>query len=283
MAYCPGVVEPPLPPTVTGDRVTSVSSYYRGNVTWVGDLDRRLGTIADIVAATAPRGRILDLGCGHGVLLDALARRLPEAGLVGLDVVAPPPDARWRAVTGDIATRLPFADHSFDVVVAGEVIEHVPHPDLMLAEIRRILRPGGTMVLSTPNIVGWANRVLVPLGIQPLFTETSSEVHLGRRWRILGQGNQVQGHLKVFSHRALREILVRTGFTIQHTQGMSGEFPAPVDRLDLLCSRFPSIASDLLVVARPAARVPDAAPPRRKDNLPPSASADPTPDRQTHG
>ena len=248
--------------------MTSISDYYRENVTWVGALDRRLSAIADEVVARAP-ARTLDLGCGEGVLLRALAARLPEdSTLVGMDVVRPPDGAQWHAVTGDIAGRLPFVDDSFDVVIAGEVIEHVPHPDLMLSEIRRVLAPSGRLVLSTPNIVGWANRILVPLGIQPLFTETSSEVHLGRRWRVLGQGNQVQGHLKVFSHRALREILARTGFAILRTSGMPGEFPSPVDRVDRLCARFPSIASDLLVVAEPAERIPDSPPPRRKDCRP---------------
>ena len=257
--------------------MSSVSDYYRGNITWVGTLDRRLSAIADEVVSRRP-ARTLDLGCGEGVLLGTLASRLPEDSLlVGMDVVPPPLGARWLAVTGDIASSLPFADDSFDVVVAGEVIEHVPHPDLLLSEIRRVLAPSGRLVLSTPNIVGWANRVLVPLGIQPLFTETSSEVHLGRRWRVLGQGNQVQGHLKVFSHRALREILERTGFTIQRTCGMPGEFPSPVDRVDRLCARFPSIASDLLIVAGPT-DLPDARPPRRKDYRPATGTS---PNRST--
>jgi SAM-dependent methyltransferase len=244
--------------------MTDLPGYYRENVTWVGTLDHRLSTIADLVRRERP-SRLLDIGCGQGVLLEALSRALPDALLVGIDAVAPPAQAPWQAVTGDIAGRLPFADASFDVVVAGEVIEHVPNPDLMLAEARRVLTPHGRLVLSTPNIVGWANRVLVPLGIQPLFTETSSEVHLGRRWRVLGQGNQVQGHLKVFSHRALGEILERAGYTVTRMLGMPAEFPPPIDRLDRLCARFPPIASDLLVIARPADRVPHRPPPRRKD------------------
>lgn len=58
--------------------MTSFSSYYRDNVTWVGDLDLRLSAIADIVTAEQP-DHVLDLGCGEGVLLEALASRLgPE-------------------------------------------------------------------------------------------------------------------------------------------------------------------------------------------------------------
>lgn len=248
--------------------MTTLYDYYRGNVTWVGSLDRRLATLADLVVAESP-ARVLDLGCGEGVLLNVLATRLAsESELVGMDVVAPPAHAQWHGVTGDISGRLPFADASFDLVVAGEVIEHVPHPDLLLAEIRRVLSPAGRLLLSTPNIVCWANRVLVPLGVQPLFTETSSEVHLGRRLRVLGQGNQVQGHLKVFSHRALREIFERSGFSTLQTLGMPGEFPSPVDRIDRLCAKFPSIASDLLVVAEPATHIPKSAPARRKSSRP---------------
>jgi SAM-dependent methyltransferase len=243
--------------------MTNLPGYYRNNVTWVSELDERLSAIADLVAAQRP-AQVLDIGCGQGVLLDALSSSLPEAVLVGIDAVPPPPTARWTGVTGDIASHLPFASGAFDVVVAGEVIEHVPVPDLMLAEIRRILRPQGRLVLSTPNIVSWANRVLVPMGIQPLFTETSSEVHLGRRWKVLGQGNQAQGHLKVFSHRALGELLHRSGFDVERVMGMPAEFPPPAQWVDRLCARFPSLASDLLVVAAPAASVPTSPPPRRK-------------------
>jgi hypothetical protein len=104
-------------------------------------------------------------------------------------------------------------------------------------------------VLSTPNLVSWANRVLVPFGIQPLGTETSSEVALGRRLRVLGQGNQVQGHLKVFTHRALREILERYGFTVVERHGVPTFFPPPVNRIDRLMARSVPLASGLLYVA----------------------------------
>jgi SAM-dependent methyltransferase len=134
--------------------------------------------------------------------------------------------------------------------VAGEVIEHVPDPDALLQEIHRVLEPDGWLVLSTPNLVSWANRVLVPLGVQPLGTETSSVVSLGRRFRALGQGNRVQGHLKVFTHRALDEILERYGFAVTERHGMPAEFPLPVSLIDRFFTRYAGFASDLLYVAR---------------------------------
>ncbi|MFL6176606.1 MAG: hypothetical protein ACJ715_08125, partial [Ornithinibacter sp.] len=63
--------------------MTGFADYYRHNVTWVGSLDRRLSTLADLVATERP-ALTLDLGCGEGVLLDALASLLPvESRLVG--------------------------------------------------------------------------------------------------------------------------------------------------------------------------------------------------------
>ncbi len=170
--------------------------------------------------------------------------------MTGVDVYDDVASDRWDYRAADITDRLPFDDASVECVVAGEIIEHVPNPDHLLREIRRILVPDGLLVISTPNLVSWANRVLVPFGVQPLGTETSSEVALGRRHRLLGQGNQVQGHLKVFTHRALREILERYGFTIVERRGVPAFFPAPVDRVDRLAARFVPIASGLLYVAR---------------------------------
>jgi SAM-dependent methyltransferase len=232
------------------------SAYYRGNATYIEREDPRLRAIVDIVRRLAPQS-VLDVGCGTGFLTAQLAAT--GARTVGMDVLADVRPDTWTYLMGDVLRGLPVDDGAVQCVVAGEIIEHVPDPDLFVREAHRVLAPGGTLVVSTPNIVSWANRVLVPLGIQPLGTETSSEIALGRRWQVLGQGNQVQGHLKLFTHRSLSEILERYGFRVVARRGMPGEFPFPFSVLDRWISRSVPLASDLLYVAR---RVESAAPPR---------------------
>lgn len=227
----------------------SFEEYYQGNVTYISRLDPRLSRIIELASELRPAS-LLDIGCGRGFLLDQFATA-GLTGLTGVDVYDDVDSEKWDYARGDVTQRLPFDDASFECVVAGEIIEHVPDPDSFLREIRRVLVPGGTLIISTPNMVSWANRVLVPLGVQPLGTETSSEVALGRKHRVLGQGNQVQGHLKVFTHRALKEILERYGFDVARREGVPAFFPPPLDKFDKVVSRrLVHIASGLLYVAK---------------------------------
>ena len=241
----------------------SFEDYYLENVTYISRADPRLTRIIEIASDLKPTS-LLDLGCGRGFLLNQLAAR-GLTGLTGMDVYDDVVAERFTYSRGDITRQLPFDDARFDCVVAGEVIEHVPNPDELLREVRRVLVPGGTLILSTPNLVSWANRILVPMGIQPLSTETSSEVALGRRHPVLGQGNQVQGHLKVFTFRSLAEILERYGFEVISREGVPAFFPKPIDRIDRFMSRRTlALASGLLFVARsPLGKWPTTLPGRR--------------------
>jgi 2-polyprenyl-3-methyl-5-hydroxy-6-metoxy-1,4-benzoquinol methylase len=154
-----------------------------------------------LLALAGSPERALDVGCSSGYL----SRRLVERGakVVGIEA-----DERAAAaaravcedvLVGDVETMdLPFAANSFDLVLCGDVIEHLRDPERFLARMRPLLRPGGRLVLTTPNVANWAMR----LGL------------LAGRWRYTDRGILDRSHLHLFTKKTLEEMLDRAGYRI---------------------------------------------------------------------
>lgn len=105
-----------------------------------------------------PGERVLDVGCGVGYLCEVLARGGDGRHIVGVDpslesIRACRELAPGAFMAGD-ALALPFRASSFDCVALSDVIEHLADPDQALGEIRRVIKPGGRLVLSTPALEG---------------------------------------------------------------------------------------------------------------------------------
>lgn len=115
-----------------------------------------------------PGRRVLDLGCRDG----ALTRTYAEGNeLVGVDAdreaLAAAQELGIETHWADLDEPLPFDDENFDVVVAGELLEHLRDPRRVVVDVRRVLRPGGTFVASVPNAYRLKNRVRFALGRKP--------------------------------------------------------------------------------------------------------------------
>lgn len=95
-------------------------------------------------------GRVVDVGCGRCTFFAALAEA--PAGYVGVDGVAyPGRPAGADLLVADLDKSIPLRDGCGDVVVSIETIEHLENPRAFLRELARIVRPGGTLVVTTPN------------------------------------------------------------------------------------------------------------------------------------
>ncbi len=186
-----------------------------------------VATILDAVSSRGTFGRTLDIGCGDGSVLEALRARTSESAGVDSSAAAVEltrartPEA--DVVAADVQESLPFADASFDSVLMLDVIEHLTNPIAAIAEIRRVLRPGGLLAVTTPN----ANSPIRYLR--------------GRKWF----GTADPGHVTLYTSFTLCHLLERAGFTI----AMNRIEPFTETRADGLL-RALRIGGTLLVGAR---------------------------------
>ncbi|MEV7004579.1 class I SAM-dependent methyltransferase [Streptomyces sp. NPDC093982] len=206
---------------------------------------------------------VLDVGCGDGSAAAVAARVLAGHRIVGVDWshdalrrAAPRLSSvvRGEFTNGDAAgladsrlppSGLPFRTACADAVLFSEVIEHLGDPDSALEELRRVLRPGGHLMLSTPNLAAWYNRGLLLAGVQPVFSEVSLRAIHGR------PGSEVVGHLRLYTARALREFVAASGFEVVGITGAPFHgVPRPLRALDRAACYRPSLSSILLLHAK---------------------------------
>jgi SAM-dependent methyltransferase len=166
-------------------------------------------------------GRVLDAGCGRSLFTEIRPEWPFEivAADVDFDLIAARraafPNLRWLLAG---AAPLPFRDASFDALFAGELLEHLVDPGQGVREFRRVLRPGGRLILTTPNLRRLAN--LVDGSERPYSPD----------------------HLSELSWDQVHALLDASGFEVRHATGVHLElflnWLSPLPKLDRLQRRW---------------------------------------------
>jgi len=180
--------------------------------------ERRHRAHAKLIDAVGSGARVLDVGCSSGYLSEPLAARGNTIVGLELDPTAAREAERWceRVLVGDVESmELQLEPGSFDVVLCGDVVEHLRDPAAALARLRPFLRPGGRLVLSTPNIANWAIRLSLLAG----------------RWRYTDRGILDRTHTHLFTRATLVETFERAGFRVTRLR-FSAPAPGGSDLVD---------------------------------------------------
>lgn len=166
--------------------------------------------IEAVVAVGGQGETILDIGCGSGHLLYQFRLRFKR--LVGLEYSSHRleqakinlEDFCFIPIHGTAEDLSPLESNSVDQIVSADTIEHIPDIYRAIQELHRVLRPGGVLVVNTPNIAFVKKRVLLMFGRFP----STSQPNEGLGSDILFDG----GHLHYFTFRSLRMLLEKFGF-----------------------------------------------------------------------
>lgn len=162
--------------------------------------------------------KVLDVGGERGSY-QFLRNSIPDTTIYSMNIDAKIlPKEKCRTVQAD-AQFLPFENRTFDLIFGGEVLEHIIYPDKFLSEARRVLKTKGEIILTTPNLNAWQNRILILFGFAPTnYTPYPVKTYgIPKKFKT----RPLYDHPRVFPYRALKEIFNSNGFRLEKISGIN--------------------------------------------------------------
>jgi ubiquinone/menaquinone biosynthesis C-methylase UbiE len=187
-----------------------------------------LQVIRKYIAPSIKDGKLLDVGGGTGEFTEKIASVLEVEEVVVVDInedaLKDVLSRGFKSYKVDVTReQLPFSDNYFDIVTMIDVIEHLYDPDYAISEVRRVLKPGGFAVISTPNLAWWVNRLVLLLGFQPYFSSPSTRFNVGKLFRSPNERAGVPGHIRLYTLKAFKQFIKLHDFNILVVKGSPGD------------------------------------------------------------
>lgn len=200
-----------------------------------GDKER----IKKIVELTGVGEKILDIGCGIGLIGEQIKKK---GNIVyGIDLSkGAVNNARKKGIiakVADIQKKIPFKNNFFDGIILGEIIEHIYDTDKFLQEVRRKLKKDGYIILTTPNLATLGRRLLLFFGKNP---------HIEYYFR-----EDSAGHIRYFVKDTLFKLLSDNGFKIEKYLSDEVNFNAKgTIKSKFIAKVFPTFGRTIIIKAR---------------------------------
>lgn len=210
----------------------------------IGDLAKNIRIqkmLAEINKLNLHGANILDIGCYDGSFLSLIKNR--NNNFFGLEA------SNWgfeqcrkknievQKYFFDDKSNLPYEDNFFDVVAAGEIIEHIYDTDFFLQEISRVLKSNGKLLISTPNLASFGRRLFLLLGKNPHIELSPNEP-------------TSVGHIRYFTFKTLEDLLKKNNFKVCHSQSDCINFSRDgLIKSTFLAKLFPKFGASIIMLA----------------------------------
>lgn len=199
------------------DRSSYTADRFKGSATalMLEDYHKALETIENHKV-----DKILDLGCGFGGVTKLVTDFFSATEVYGVDInprrLEVAREQGIKTIEADLNTSsLPLPPDYFDLVISNGVIEHLYFYDDLITESYRVLKRGGFLVLSLPNLANYIQRFSLLLGYQPSDVNISRKIYAGT---LFCSGKPVQGHIHSATLNAVKQLLEYYNFAIIATR-----------------------------------------------------------------
>lgn len=214
---------------------------HNRTINYQEDAPSRLETVLSGIKKADTPIKLLDIGCYDGHIGLLLKRKFgKQCKVYGIDVannsIKLALQNGIQAKVCDVTRGISFESNMFDYIFAGEIIEHLYDTDFFMKEVKRVLKPNGIFILTTPNFLSFGRRIYYLFG-KGIFMEASFSLP-----------EKAAGHIRYFTFDTLKELARLHNFESIMTFSDTVNFPW--FRINLLAKIFPTMGQSIIFFLR---------------------------------